>query len=102
MIGEGPLLKPCAALIRELEFVKKIRLLGAQSSEYVAEAMCEASLFVQHSVTGADGNTEGMPVAILEAMASALPVVATRHTEFPRLWSRMKRAFLSMSMMSPA
>ena len=85
MIGDGPLLAPCKAIIRELGLAEKVRLLGARPSEKVAENMREASLFVQHSVTGADGNTEGLPVAILEAMASALPVVATKHNGIPEI-----------------
>lgn len=85
MIGTGPLARRCLALIREIGLEDKIRLLGELSSEQVANAMREASLFVQHSVTDAEGNTEGLPVVILEAMASALPVVATRHNGIPEI-----------------
>ncbi|MBK6754974.1 MAG: glycosyltransferase [Flavobacteriales bacterium] len=34
---------------------------------------------MQHSIATAKNDREGTPVAVLEAMASALPVVATRH-----------------------
>jgi glycosyltransferase involved in cell wall biosynthesis len=40
---------------------------------------------VQHSVTGPNGDTEGLPVAIVEAMASALPVLSTRHSGIPEV-----------------
>jgi colanic acid/amylovoran biosynthesis glycosyltransferase len=83
MIGDGPLAETCLALVRESGLSEKVRLLGVQSPGQVANAMREASLFVQHSVTTANGDTEGLPVAILEAMASALPVVATRHSGIP-------------------
>jgi glycosyltransferase involved in cell wall biosynthesis len=45
--------------------------------------MRQARVFVQHSVVAADGNREGTPVAIIEAGASGLPVVATRHAGIP-------------------
>jgi colanic acid/amylovoran biosynthesis glycosyltransferase len=35
--------------------------------------------FVQHSVTAANGDSEGTPVTVLEASSSALPVISTRH-----------------------
>jgi glycosyltransferase involved in cell wall biosynthesis len=56
---------------------------GGQSRDFVAQLMQEASLFVQHSRTAANGDSEGLPVAILEAMASALPVVSTKHSGIP-------------------
>ena len=45
--------------------------------------MHRAAIFVQHSVTASNGDTEGFPVVIAEAMVSALPVVSTRHSGIP-------------------
>jgi glycosyltransferase involved in cell wall biosynthesis len=80
MIGTGPLERRCRELVAERGLSERAHLHGAQSHEAVVRLMREAAIFVQHSVTAADGDIEGMPVAILEAMASALPVVATRHS----------------------
>jgi glycosyltransferase involved in cell wall biosynthesis len=40
---------------------------------------------VQHSVTAKDGDEEGLPVAIIEAAASGLPIVATNHSGIPEI-----------------
>jgi glycosyltransferase involved in cell wall biosynthesis len=45
--------------------------------------MQRARAFVQHSVTAPDGDSEGTPVAIIEAQMSGLPVVSTRHAGIP-------------------
>lgn len=83
LVGEGPLKNECLRTIQRLGLQDRVRLHGAQPSEVVANLMSEASLFVQHSVTGANGDTEGLGVAILEAMASGVPVVSTRHNGIP-------------------
>jgi glycosyltransferase involved in cell wall biosynthesis len=49
----------------------------------VAEEMRRARAFLQHSIRASDGDSEGTPVAILEAQASGLPVIATRHAGIP-------------------
>jgi glycosyltransferase involved in cell wall biosynthesis len=82
-IGDGPLMPECQALVAARGLGGKVRLHGAQPSEFVQRLMAEASIFVQHSVTAPNGDTEGLPVAILEAMAGAIPVVSTRHAGIP-------------------
>jgi colanic acid/amylovoran biosynthesis glycosyltransferase len=82
-VGDGPLRDDCVRLVARLGVAKAIRFLGAQPHETVLDLMGKASVFVQHSVTARNGDTEGLPVAILEAMSCALPVVASRHSGIP-------------------
>lgn len=84
MIGEGPLLGEAGRWVAGQEMLRAVvALLGRQPNETVRRAMAEAGCFVQHSVRGPDGDSEGWPVAIAEAAACALPVVATRHAGIP-------------------
>lgn len=83
MVGEGALFSQCRSLVEELGIGEKIILHGAREHEFVQRKMAEAAMFVQHSVTTQDGDTEGLPTAIQEAMATGLPVVSTRHSGIP-------------------
>jgi colanic acid/amylovoran biosynthesis glycosyltransferase len=83
MIGDGPLLGACRDLVVGMGLGKSVEFLGTRSPREVQESMRQARGFVQHSVVAADGDSEGTPVAIIEAGASGLPVVATRHAGIP-------------------
>jgi glycosyltransferase involved in cell wall biosynthesis len=79
IIGDGPLKTPCAQLAKALSVDDRITFSGAQPHDYVLKAMKQASGFLQHSVRAPDGDMEGTPVGVLEAMGMSLPVVSTRH-----------------------
>jgi glycosyltransferase involved in cell wall biosynthesis len=83
MGGTGPLWSACYDLVRYFGLADNVRLPGVLTPEQVREHMANACAFVQHSVTAQDGDMEGTPVAVLEAQAAALPVVATRHAGIP-------------------
>lgn len=79
MIGDGPLLADCKVLAKELGVNEAITFLGAQPHSVIEREMRSARCFVQHSVRAASGDCEGTPLSILEAGATGLPVVSTRH-----------------------
>ena len=79
MIGDGPLWEACRQITNSLGLSGAVELQGVRSHAEVAETMQQARAFVQHSITTHDGDSEGTPVAILEASASGLPVISTRH-----------------------
>jgi colanic acid/amylovoran biosynthesis glycosyltransferase len=83
MIGDGPLRPACEEMIWQLKLQNAVELLGFQGPEVVATEMRLARAFVQHSVHARSGDAEGTPVAIIEAGASGLPVVSTRHAGIP-------------------
>jgi colanic acid/amylovoran biosynthesis glycosyltransferase len=79
MIGDGPLWEACRQMTMSLGLSSAVELQGVRSQAEVATVMRQARAFVQHSITTHDGDSEGTPVAVLEAGASGLPVVSTRH-----------------------
>ena len=85
MVGEGPLLKQARVLVRALGLQDCVRFFGARPQEQVADLMRQVRGFVQHSLVAPDGDSEGNPVAVMEAQLSGLPVVATRHAGIPEV-----------------
>jgi len=79
MVGAGKLWEACRELVEELGMGHAVDLRGIQPPEEVAALMRDSRAFVQHSVVTETNDHEGTPLAVLEAMACALPVVATRH-----------------------
>jgi colanic acid/amylovoran biosynthesis glycosyltransferase len=85
IIGDGPLAPELSALAVELGAGTRITVLGSCSSEQVAGEMATAHVLLAPSVTAADGDQEGIPFVLMEAMATGLPVVSTFHTGIPEL-----------------
>ena len=85
IIGGGPLHGRLQALIDELDAADSVRLLGGKTQDEVQELLAWAHIFVAPSVTSSEGDQEGIPVAIMEAMAAGLPIISTRHSGIPEL-----------------
>ncbi len=82
-VGEGPLLGPCRRLATALGLDGAVEFVGSQPGERVGQLMREARAFVQHSLEAESGDSEGTPVAVIEAQMTGLPVVSTRHAGIP-------------------
>jgi colanic acid/amylovoran biosynthesis glycosyltransferase len=85
IIGEGPLRAQLEQRISQHGLSAYVTLLGAQKSETVRDHLARASVFVLPSVVTPSGDRDGIPVALMEAMAVGLPVVSTRVSGIPEL-----------------
>ncbi|HEY5651416.1 MAG TPA: glycosyltransferase, partial [Acidimicrobiia bacterium] len=85
IIGEGPLRSRLEAQIQDLGLDDRVRLLGALDHQDVIEHMRGACVFALPSIVTADGDRDGIPNVILEAMAVGLPVVSTRVSAIPEV-----------------
>lgn len=81
--GDGPLRSVVEREIAALGLMNHVRLLGLRTHQEVIELYKTAHIYVQHSVTAPDGDEEGLPVSITEALAAGLPVISTRHSGIP-------------------
>lgn len=85
IVGDGPLRPSLEELVHGLGVQDHVHFLGAQSQEVVAQRLQDSHLLLAPSVVATDGDEEGIPVALMEALASGLPVIATRHSGIPEL-----------------
>jgi colanic acid/amylovoran biosynthesis glycosyltransferase len=81
--GEGSLLGQLQDLSRELNIDGRVSFTGFISQEQLREIYYASHIFLHPSQTGHDGNQEGIPNSMLEAMASGLPVFTTEHGGIP-------------------
>ena len=81
--GEGPLLGELQKLAHELNIDGRVSFTGFISQSQLRDVYFRSHIFLHPSQTGRDGNQEGVPNSMLEAMATGLPVFATRHGGIP-------------------
>ncbi len=81
--GDGPLRSELENLAREFKIAERVRFTGFVSQSKLRELFYSSHIFLHPSELGSDGNQEGVPNSMLEAMASGLPVFATSHGGIP-------------------
>ncbi len=85
IVGEGWLRPSLEDAIARGQLGDRVRLRGALRQDQVAELLRQASVVVLPSVVAPDGQMEGIPVALMEAMATERPVVASALSGIPEL-----------------
>ncbi|HET6597171.1 MAG TPA: glycosyltransferase [Anaerolineales bacterium] len=85
IVGEGPLRQTLQDQIHRLGLDNSVRLLGALPHEEVIAQYQEATVFALPAILGKDGDRDGIPNVILEALSMGLPVVSTAHSGIPEV-----------------
>ncbi len=94
LVGDGNLRPQLEKCIADLDLQRRVQLLGWKTPEEVIALLRECDLYICSSVTAGNGETEGIPNAVKEAMAVGVPVVATRHGGIPELVDHGESGFL--------
>lgn len=92
--GNGPLKSELYNLILQLGMSGKIKLIGSVDQSRVKAIMMNSDIFLLPSVTGSDGDQEGIPVVLMEAMSTGMPVISTYHSGIPEIVEDGKSGFL--------
>lgn len=85
IIGGGELRSSLDAQIKDLDIGDRVDMVGAKNQTEVAELLKTANCYVQPSVITSTGKMEGIPVSLMEAMATCLPSIATAISGIPEL-----------------
>lgn len=93
VIGDGPERSAVESLIRELD-LRTVRLLGAQPHSAVLNEMQRAHIMIQSSITTPEGDSEDIPISLIEAQAAGIPVISTWHAGAPDLVVDSQSGFL--------
>lgn len=94
LVGGGELESNLKSLAVELGVNKNITFYGPQPPDFVKKILDASDIFLLPSVTDSVGDMEGVPVALMEAMASGLTVISTIHSGIPELITDGQSGFL--------
>jgi colanic acid/amylovoran biosynthesis glycosyltransferase len=84
-VGDGTDEEALKKKVGQIGLTKSVHFLGRKTRDEIANLLQEADVLVAPSVPSSDGRLEGIPVVLMEAMASGVPVVASRLSGIPEL-----------------
>ena len=85
IVGSGELEASLTDQVKRLGLESVVRLVGPRPQPEVIELMQQAAVFAAPCVVGGDGNRDGLPTVLLEAMALGTPIVSTDVTGIPEV-----------------
>ena len=83
--GDGPLREELQQLVNELGMSSEVRFAGSMPHHEVATWMMDLDIFVLACKADANGDMDGIPLVLMEAMSQSVPVISTRLSGIPEL-----------------
>lgn len=80
--------------VHRLNLGQNVTFLGYQSYDRLLNEAYQHHLYLAPSVTAEDGDTEGIPMTIVEMAASGMPVISTDHADIPDIIDHGKTGWL--------
>jgi len=93
--GDGPLQKELDDLIHQLDLHQEVRLAGACTQQELRQALTQADIFALTPFVTEDGDRDGVPTVLVEAMACSVPVVSTTVAGVPELVTHAQNGLLA-------
>ena len=94
IIGAGPLEEHLKELINRHRVADLVTILGPRTQDEVIHAVSSASVFIAPCVVAEDGNRDGLPTVLLEAMALGTPCISTDVTAIPEIIDHLKTGLI--------
>lgn len=94
IVGDGEKREEYINLIHEENLTDVVKIIGWKTQDEVRDIMNNSHIFILPSITAIDGDMEGTPVSLMEAMASGMPVISTYHSGIPELIEHNISGFL--------
>ncbi|MEN8228005.1 MAG: glycosyltransferase [Bacteroidota bacterium] len=95
IVGDGPQKDELLEIMDQGGIRDRITLHGFQSYKYFIDLTYHCDIFLQASKTTHSNDKEGTPMSLVDAMATGLPVVATRHSDIPEIVQHGSTGFLA-------
>jgi colanic acid/amylovoran biosynthesis glycosyltransferase len=85
MVGDGPLMDQVRRYVDAHRLSSRVHLYGSLPHRKTLGLVSGSDILLHHAVTSPEGDSEGQPLAVLEAMAAGACVIATRHAGIPEI-----------------
>jgi len=95
IVGEGPMREDLVRRTAGLQLRERVEFVGELSPQQRRRLYQAADVFVLASVVAADGDRDGLPMVLLEALAMGIPTVASNISAIPELIEHQKTGLLA-------